>query len=510
MVGWGGASVRAQRLLLAIAMIGVPRAHAASVACDTVVAPPGAVYLHSDAPTSTTFNGNSFVIDGRDHTLVGDAGPLDAIFGVATRTAENKAEAIASLSNSQLDNIQGRGYQPGPPIVTSIDVVDGPDAVAIDAIVADVIARASTVVDQSSTLTGMKTLGTVASPQVTHLPGTGGVVTVAAAAQVSGAGTLVVDGGLTVLGDFDFTGLVVVRGPLVVNGSGLVWGSVWTTNVSALVGGNLQIYYASEALALAGGTLVCDASTCGDGTLDAGEQCDDGNRADGDCCASDCTFEASGAACTDDASACTTDHCDGAGACVHAAITCDACLACDPALGCMPTPALYCQQPLVQSKSRLLLSIGPVAEAARLDWRWQNGELTTFADFGDPPGDGGADLCVYGGETGTTLLARASAPGAGLCDGRPCWRERGRALLYADRGAPAGITSLRLRSGPPFSLQGSIRAKGAAPALLVPALPVTPPILVQLRAQTGACWEAVYPASRTMQTDRRLIARGQL
>ena len=32
-------------------------------------------------------------------------------------------------------------------------------------------------------------------------------------------------------------------------------------------------------------------AVCGDGTLDGGELCDDGNTNDGDCCSSSCQFE---------------------------------------------------------------------------------------------------------------------------------------------------------------------------------------------------------------------------
>ena len=56
---------------------------------------------------------------------------------------------------------------------------------------------------------------------------------------------------------------------------------------------------------------------CGDGELDAGEQCDDGNVASGDCCSSSCAFESSGSSCADDGVACTVDACDGAGTCAH-------------------------------------------------------------------------------------------------------------------------------------------------------------------------------------------------
>jgi len=85
-------------------------------------------------------------------------------------------------------------------------------------------------------------------------------------------------------------------------------------------------------------------AVCGNGVLEAGESCDDGNTAPGDCCAADCTFEASGSAC-DDGDACTTgDACDGSGACQGgaAAVCADGnpCTddACDPQTGCVFAP----------------------------------------------------------------------------------------------------------------------------------------------------------------------------
>src|SRR5262249_54074864 len=40
------------------------------------------------------------------------------------------------------------------------------------------------------------------------------------------------------------------------------------------------------------GTNYCFPTHCGDGHLDPGEDCDDGNLVDGDCCSAACTFEA--------------------------------------------------------------------------------------------------------------------------------------------------------------------------------------------------------------------------
>lgn len=60
------------------------------------------------------------------------------------------------------------------------------------------------------------------------------------------------------------------------------------------------------------------ASTCGDTVLDAGEECDDGNREYGDCCSGHCTLEASGSDCAPEGDECRADTCNGAGTCVLA------------------------------------------------------------------------------------------------------------------------------------------------------------------------------------------------
>ncbi len=56
---------------------------------------------------------------------------------------------------------------------------------------------------------------------------------------------------------------------------------------------------------------------CGNGVVDPGEECDDGNDTPGDCCRNDCLFDSLGTQCSDDADRCTDDTCDGAGYCRH-------------------------------------------------------------------------------------------------------------------------------------------------------------------------------------------------
>ena len=112
------------------------------------------------------------------------------------------------------------------------------------------------------------------------------------------------------------------------------------------------------------------AHICGNGVVDLGEQCDDGNLVAGDCCSPTCQFEPAGQACANNPCI-SGSTCDGAAACVggtpntlpcndgNACTTADTCAGgvcvggpppncvdgnvcttdtCDPATGCVNTP----------------------------------------------------------------------------------------------------------------------------------------------------------------------------
>ena len=92
------------------------------------------------------------------------------------------------------------------------------------------------------------------------------------------------------------------------------------------------------------------AAVCGNGFLDPGEQCDDGNTVAGDCCSPTCQFEPAGQACPSTTPCLAATTCDGAGVCGGGTPTTAACndgntcTTADTCAGgvCVGGPALNC------------------------------------------------------------------------------------------------------------------------------------------------------------------------
>lgn len=215
---------------------------------------------------------------------------------------------------------------------------------------------------------------------------------------------------------------------------------------------------------------------CGDGVVDTGESCDDGNESDGDCCSAACAPAAAGAACSDERRCTTGDACDGAGACVAAPIACGPCVHCDESTGgCVARPKPRCARMLAPGAGMFDVK----AASGAFLWRWRRGAATPLAAFGDPASSTDYDLCFY---TPSDAIGRLGAAHG------PAWTALGaRGFRFLDQSAPDGTTRLKLLAGE--SGRSSIELKGRAGASR---LPIETPLVVQLQSSDGACWTSQF------------------
>jgi len=131
--------------------------------------------------------------------------------------------------------------------------------------------------------------------------------------------------------------------------SSFYWSSVTATGADEVVhyvdfsSGDVFVQASSVLQFVRAVRNVPSFGVCGDGLLDPGEQCDDGNALDGDCCSSTCQFEVNGAPCGDGQICNGQETCDGGGLCIAGtALDCDdanPCTddACSQSLGCTST-----------------------------------------------------------------------------------------------------------------------------------------------------------------------------
>jgi cysteine-rich repeat protein len=291
------------------------------------------------------------------------------------------------------------------------------------------------------------------------------------------------------------------------------------------------------------GPLV--GTRCGNGVLDAGESCDDGNRSDGDCCTSSCAAAPAGISCAVDTQ-CDDSTCDGAGGCtriVHAGPCddsnpctgsdqcvdgyctgemlsdvpcddgdfcstndtcmygycegdysrsgCDACSYCDSyEQACIPYMETACEEPTVRATADVRDSTSAGADTVAWTFRGAAGEPL---DFGDPRTDTDYAICGFAGGDPMygegRLLFVAKADAGGTCGAASCWKPRADGYNYADRTGTSGIRKLELRTGE-SGVRLKVRAKGDA--LHLGPLPTELPMTVQVRSSIGRCWSATY------------------
>lgn len=174
--------------------------------------------------------------------------------------------------------------------------------------------------------------------------------------------------------------------------------------------------------------LEAATASCGDGVLQTGETCDDGNTDDGDCCSSSCQYEPAGSACEDGVVCTALDTCDGLGACQAGG----------PATGCVSPWA----------KANLLIK-EKKAGKEKFILKIKGGPALAQGDFGDPvTGDTAYDICVFD-DAGDLAFSLAVDRAGATCAGKPCWKaKKDTGWLYKDKDtASDGVKIMKLFGG---------------------------------------------------------------
>lgn len=217
---------------------------------------PGAIYLSTDQTSNSTFNGNAWQVDGNDHNYTGGMGPGAPVPGLSTRNDTNTQEALGSLNSAQMDNVTGLGYSVGPPITPSVKTSPAaPTTAQLNQMITDLLAKPGVVVNNNNSIEGNQVMGTTLIPQITYF--SNDQVEIKANGNVSGAGIMIINGDLTIKGNLNFKGLILVKGrtnvvgDTEVTGNATIYGSIWTNDVSLVVGGSAIVNYSTQALALA-------------------------------------------------------------------------------------------------------------------------------------------------------------------------------------------------------------------------------------------------------------------
>lgn len=167
---------------------------------------------------------------------------------------------------------------------------------------------------------------------------------------------------------------------------------------------------------------------------------------------------------------------------------------------CETTPLAGCKSPTEPGKSLLLIKDKDPDKSDLLVWKWVKGDQTAASDFGDPAAGDAVRLCVYDGAT-PTLVRQLNAPGGGTCGGKACWKPLGtKGFKYSDKErTPDGILVMKLGAG--AAGKAKILAKAKGERVAPPSTPFAGPVLIQMIAEGGACFEAQYLAPEFIKNE---------
>jgi cytochrome c peroxidase len=178
---------------------------------------------------------------------------------------------------------------------------------------------------------------------------------------------------------------------------------------------------------------------------------------------------------------------------------------------CSDSPQLSCRRPATEGSSRLRITDSANNSSDRIQWRWNKGTALDIADFGDPTDDTGYAFCLYNEGADQPLLFEARAPGGEGFGDSNHWSTSGptsspRAFKYSDNTTfPDGIKKVSLKPGTTGKSRIQVKAQGENLAVSPLGLPTgvqSLPLVAQLQAQNGECWEVRYTTASRNDGER--------
>jgi polyhydroxybutyrate depolymerase len=166
---------------------------------------------------------------------------------------------------------------------------------------------------------------------------------------------------------------------------------------------------------------------------------------------------------------------------------------------CPPAPRAACR---LAPMGTLRITKGARVAGNRLRWTWRGGVPTTTAAFGDPTTSTAVTSCIY---DAAGLVAEVGTR-AGRCGDAPCWRRvRSTGFVYHDRAAAsADLVQLRLRAS--RTGKGTVLVRARGPAVPDLALPLAPPLTIQLlRDDADVCFETIAAGAAIARSDARRV-----
>ncbi len=175
---------------------------------------------------------------------------------------------------------------------------------------------------------------------------------------------------------------------------------------------------------------------------------------------------------------------------------------------CAEVPELGCRVPGL-AKALILDKDGDAKD--RFLWKWLKGEGTDLADFFDAVnGSAQYHVCLYDASPSPQPRLDVGASAGGLCGDAACWKATGtKGYRYKDKLATSdGLSLLKLKSG--AAGKSKIIAKASGANLILPELPLTLPVVVQLLVDDGVtpqCWQSTFSDTPQKNDDAKFKAK---